>query len=71
MVWEKCFKTGLIDFEDSEEGRRNAIATGLVGWGNCMLGNKPPENFGVALVAIGKFVGCSPTMESLTIEADK
>lgn len=54
------------DYEYTGENiKERALADGLSAWGVCMAGNKPPENFGFAMVKIGKIVGVLATPENL------
>lgn len=71
ITWDEVFNTGKIDYPNTHEGTGAAIATGLCGWANCMMGNKPPENFGNGMVALGQFLAISPTADGFKEAADK
>ena len=43
-----------------------ACAGGLEAWAWVMMGNKPPEHFGMTMARLGQFLGCSPTAEGLS-----
>ena len=68
--------------EEFEYGRPNenvknlALAEGLNGWAMCMSGNKPPKNFGIGMVKIGRVLDIEldrkgPTAENLMALAKK
>lgn len=40
-------------------------ADGLIGWANCMSGQKPPEYFGIGMVKISNLLGIEATPEEL------
>lgn len=48
-------------------------ADGLLAWGNCFAGNKPPDSFGKTLVAISDRLGMTEaaTAEGLSRHARK
>ena len=54
-----------------ENIKERALADGLMAWGICMAGNKPPDNFGLAMVKIGKIVGVLATPENLMEAANR
>lgn len=53
------------DFEYASNEKNLALGEGLVSWATCMSGHKPPENFGFAMIKIGKLLGCVGTHEGL------
>ena len=63
--WNDVFTTGKIDSlldqaePCSNEAKALACATALEAWANCMMGNKPPENFGLGMIALAKWSGLS------------
>lgn len=59
--WHDVFVTGKVGKQTNNE----LAAIALCGWGNCMSGNKPPEKFGEAIVAIGKRLGITASYENL------
>lgn len=65
IVWPDVFVTGELE----ATSRAEAIATGLVGWGNCSL-STPPDKFGEGMAAIGRYLDMVVTPESLMNEAE-
>ena len=61
-MFPEIFITGKIPLNRDE---RALCADALCGWACCMGGAKPPENFGIAMVEIGRRLGVSPTAESI------
>lgn len=61
-LFPSVFETGIIGEEETE---KSLCASALVGWANCMTGNKPPELFGVGMAAIGKRLGIIPTADNI------
>jgi len=63
--WNDVFTTGKIDSllgqakPCSNEAKAVACAIALGAWANCMMGNKPPENFGWGMMALAKWSGLS------------
>ena len=64
-IWPEVFTNGAFDYAQGEDGRWAAIADGHTGWGNCMSGNKPPENFGKGMACISARIGEAATPDAL------
>jgi len=54
-----------LKFEYKQDEKALAHCDGLMGWALCMGGNKPPENFGLGMIKIGKILGITPIHENL------
>jgi hypothetical protein len=54
-----------IEEIENETSKAAITAMALTAWGNCHAGNKPPEHFGMMMVAVGKKLGISPTDENI------
>ena len=63
----EIFLTGKLPENWSKE---SLIADGLVGWGCCMAGAKPPEKFGQGMILITSKVGIA-TPDRLSELADE
>ena len=63
-IWPRVIVDPNYEYA-GENIREQALADGLSAWGICMAGNKPPQNFGLAMVKIGKIVGVLATPENL------
>ena len=63
VIWSKVFTDENFVYRDNEKDL--ALADGLMGWANCMAGNKPPKEFGTGMVKIGKLLGISCQPETL------
>ena len=65
-MWPPVFITGQVDADTfpseeagSPEAKIKACADALLAWAHCMAGNKPPEKFGVGMIALAKWAGLS------------
>ena len=66
FIWPEVFINK--DFSYNEKGpleKRRALANGLEGWGICMSGEHPVENFGIGMVKIGALLGENATADNL------
>lgn len=68
--WPDIFTKKDFKYEgvNEEDEFKNAIADGLVGWGNCMLGSKEselPKNFGWGMAKIARITKTTATSEEL------
>ena len=63
MEWPRVVKEPDYEYEGPND-RLNAIADGLSAWGCCHI-EKPPENFGRAMVKISKILGVNATPDVL------
>lgn len=61
-IFPSVFETGIIGEGETE---KSLCASALCGWANCMIGNKPPELFGMGMAAIGKRLGINPTADNI------
>lgn len=59
IIWPEIFLTGIEPEETRNHSARKWLlcANGLEGWGLCLSGNIPPENFGKGMAAISTVVG--------------
>lgn len=51
---------------NDREDKALACAQGLEAWAWVMMGNKPPQHFGMAMALLGSFLGCLATAEGLS-----
>ena len=61
-IWPEIFTDPDKPFhpELSEHDRLGAaLATQLIGWANCMAGNRAPKKFGYGMLALRKITGVS------------
>ena len=61
-VWDNMFETGLIPVDMTDI---SLCAIGLVSWGHCCSGHKPPPKFGEIMAQISNRLG-SATPEFLS-----
>jgi len=67
IKWHHLFLNGELKEKVSNE---ELIAIGLMGWGNCHMGSRPPQNFGKGMSYISlRLGGASP--DFLSAEADE
>ena len=71
VAWPKVLTDGEYSYPVSKEGKAHAIADGLTGWAHCMMGYKPPINFGRGMVALGKFLTITATADNFSKLADE
>lgn len=66
IEWPEVIKTGIVPEKATD---RELCSDGLLAWANCSLSGlkneKLPDLFGVGIVAIGRKLGCSATVEDL------
>lgn len=60
-IWPEIFTTENLESESDA----SLCADALTAWGNCHMGNKPPESFGRVLAKIGAKLGIAPTGDEL------
>ena len=65
-MWPSVFVTGQVEDSivssveaGSPDAKIMACADALLAWAHCMAGNKPPEKFGVSMIALAKWAGLS------------
>jgi len=64
FIWPDIFTTGVSSYPKTKEGKGMALADANTGWGICMSGCKPIDNFGKGMAAIGVFLGETMTPEN-------
>jgi hypothetical protein len=67
MIFPEIFITGVLPESWTKE---SLIADGLSGWACCMVGAKPPEQFGQGMALISEKIGTA-IPEKLEEMADK
>jgi hypothetical protein len=66
LRWPKVFLTpDEVTYENSDNGRLEALADAMCGWGNCFSGAPMPEKFGVAMAKISQALNITATAENL------
>jgi len=70
FIWPEVFLNKKFKYKGKDKKRR-ALADGLCGWGICYGGGKPPENFGIGMVKIGKVLNSIVSPENLMKLAKK
>jgi len=69
FIWPEVFTNEHFEYPNDSNCFAMATADGLMGWGNCYAGEKPPSNFGKAMLKISKIVGTA-TPDGLMEVAD-
>ena len=65
MIWPEIFITGVPPYKaDDPLIKKIACADALSGW-SCSIMEKPPENFGKGMAAIGGILGIAPTLDNV------
>ena len=68
-MWPEVFTNPDFEYDPSDKDHvAKALADGLSGWGNCVLGNIP-EGFGMGMVKIGEFAKCGASSKDLSAKA--
>jgi len=61
MKFDDVFITGKVENKTNKQ----LCAIAIDGWVTCSLGEKPPENFGHGIVAIGEQLGITATLKNV------
>ena len=71
VQWPEVFTNSHFVYGSDDSDKLCAVADGLIGWGNCCAGNKPPEGFGKGMVEVSRRIGSSALPENLHALAEK